>query len=245
MSPFQIQCLVLFAVLAASGPAADFPARRIDLANWKLTLPFDTARPGRPDELGPAELQSFSDPRCFFFDDEAGGVVFRAHCGGATTRGSSYPRCELREMTGSGKTEAAWATDDGLTHTLRLRAAITKTPRLKPHVVCAQIHDSEDDVLMIRLERTKLFIERNEHDDVELDEAYKLGTPFDLTIQAAAGRVSVRYDGALRLDWPISRSGCYFKAGCYTQSNPARGDVPQSCGEVIIHRLLVEHRDER
>lgn len=35
--------------------------------------------------------------------------------------------------------------------------------------------------------------------------------------------------------------GCYFRAGCYTQSNTKKGDSPDSYGEVVIHELKVTH----
>lgn len=92
------------------------------------------------------------------------------------------------------------------------------------------------------VEGKKLFIERNKTGDVELDPDYKLGTPFDLKLQASGGHIKVWRNGALKMDWEVSRSGCYFKAGCYTQSNPGKGDTPDSYGEVVIRRLRVDHR---
>lgn len=145
-------------------------------------------------------------------------------------------------MRGRGKALAAWATDDGRSHTMTMRAAITATPSVKRHVVCAQIHDATDDVMMIRLEGTKLLIERNSDGDAVLDPEYKLGTPFVVKIQAANGAIKVWYNGDPKLDWKVSRRGCYFKAGCYTQSNVSKGDAAESYGEVVIYQLAVEHR---
>jgi poly(beta-D-mannuronate) lyase len=222
------------------GRAGDaVPARVLDLSGWKLTLPVDTDRPGRPDEVEKDALQSFAAPGFFFVNDAGDGVVFRAPCGGATTRGSGFPRCELREMKPGGGDEIAWSTDDAAIHVLAARMAVTRTPPVKPHVVCAQIHDAEDDLLMIRLEGRKLFVERNDAGDVELDREYELGRWFDLRIEAGGGRVGVWYNGVRKLDWKVSRAGCYFKAGCYTQSNPSKGDRPDACGEVVIRRLSI------
>lgn len=95
--------------------------------------------------------------------------------------------------------------------------------------------------MMIRLEGTKLFIERNDVGDVMLNRNYKLGTAFDVKVQAGGGNVKVWYDGKLAMTWTVSRPGCYFKAGCYTQSNPSKGDKASSFGEVIIYQLNVEH----
>jgi poly(beta-D-mannuronate) lyase len=139
------------------------------------------------------------------------------------------------------ETRAAWNTGGKVIHTMSMRAAITKTPPVKPHVVCAQIHDADDDLLMIRLEGTKLFIERNALGDVMLDGKYRLGTPFDLKIQAGDGQVKVWYEGNLKMNWNVSKTGCYFKAGCYVQSNLSKGDAADSFGEVVIYRIHVAH----
>ena len=233
---------IVFLWLTASAGASEPPGSMLDLSNWRLTLPVDSERAGTPDEVAPRDLESFLDARYFFASQNAAGVVFRAHCGGQTTKGSSYPRCELREMTDGGIRRAAWATDEKVTHTMTMRVAITATPEVKQHVVCAQIHDAEDDLLMIRLEGKKLFVERNSLGDVMLDRRYQLGTPFDLKIQSQSGVVRVWYNGRLSMSWAVSKLGCYFKAGCYTQSNPTKGDTEESFGEVVIYGLKVDHQ---
>ena len=233
---------VLLILLIPAVTAAQLPAKRLDLSNWMLTLPIDADHSGRADEVKQPDLASFTDPDWFFVDEESGAVVFRAHCGGATTKGSSYPRCELRERANRGKVGAAWSTDDELAHHMTMRVAVTHTPAVKKHVVCAQIHDANDDVMMIRLEGTKLFVERNSLGDVILDREYQLGTPFELKIQAGGGRIQVWYQQQLKMTWDVSRRGCYFKAGCYTQSNPGKGDSADSFGEVMIYELAVSQR---
>lgn len=215
------------------------PAEKLDLSCWKLTLPVDTDLPGSPDEVRQPELASFVDPDHFFVDPQRRGVVFRAECGGFPTRGSRYPRCELREMEPDGRTAASWSIADAGNRVLTMRAAITNLPLRKRHVVCAQIHDAEDDLLMIRLEGPRLFIERNRLPEVILHPGYALGTSFDLKIEAGDSRVRVWFDEELKLDWGVSRTGCYFKAGCYTQSHPGQGDSPEAFGEVVISRLQI------
>lgn len=233
--------IVLGSGLVSRSLAAEpVPAEVLDLSLWKLTLPVRS-----PDGKGAAEvpardLSSFRHPDCFFVNERADGVVFRAHCGGATTKGSRYPRCELREMADQ-TTRAAWSTTGKSRHTMTMRVAITGTPPVKPHVVCAQIHDADDDLMMVRLEGKKLLIERNSVGDMVLDSQYKLGTPVDLTIEAGEGRVKVWYEGDLKMNWEVAKDGCYFKAGCYTQSNLPRGDAADSFGEVVIYRLQVTH----
>lgn len=221
------------------------PGKVLDLSNWKLTLPVDLELKGKPTEIRAAKLQTFSRAELFYVDRKRNAVIFRAACGGVPTKGSSYPRCELREMTAGGSKPAAWGTADGSLHVLTIRCAILKTPPVKRHVVCAQIHDADDDVLMIRLEGKKLFIERNKLGDVMLDRNYKLGTPIDLKIQAGGGRIKVWMHGKLKMNWKTGRTRCYFKAGCYTQSNLKKGDAASSFGEVAVYRLWVKHRTVR
>ncbi|QDS85907.1 Alginate lyase precursor [Rosistilla ulvae] len=235
----RLVVMFLALVIPVSLVDADPPAKLLDLSNWKLTLPIDADDSGGADEIISPDLKTFVDPRYFFINEADDGVVFRAHCGGATTKGSKFPRSELREMIERGREDADWSTAGQTLHTMTMRVAITKTPAKKKHVVCAQIHDAQDDLIMIRLEGTKLFIERNALDTVMLDRKYPLGTPFDLKIQAGGGRVKVWYEGELAMDWQVARAGCYFKAGCYTQSNPSKGDAEDSYGEVVIYRLQV------
>jgi hypothetical protein len=177
--------LPLFAsvFLAATGSlAADPPGKLLDLSAWKLTLPVDTPLPGKPDEVVAPALATFVAPGFFQTNSDATGVLFRAPCGGFTTSGSGYPRCELREMRPGGKDEIAWNTTDDTIHSLLATLAITHLPAIKPHVVCAQIHDANDDLLMIRLEGKKLFVERKKETDVMLEQNYQLGTTFNLKV---------------------------------------------------------------
>ena len=219
------------------------PARVIDLSSWKITLPVAKKGAENALEVKHPKIATFFDTKYFYADttSENPVVVFRAPCGGATTKNSKYPRCELRQMSKGGKSRAVWSTDDQELNTLTMRAAITHIPKVKRHVVCAQIHDSKNDLIMIRLENKHLFIERNPFEDVSIDKNYKLGTPFDLKVQAGTGKVKVWYNEELKMDWVKSTNGCYFKAGCYTQSNPEKGDRPDSYGEVQVYQLTINH----
>ena len=221
---------------------ARLPSEVLQLDRWKLTLPINTQRKGNPDEVVHPELESFVKTNCFSVSNDGSGVAFRAHCGGAATTGSNYPRCELREMQANGQDEIAWSTDDGGEHVMQIELAITQTPKVKQHVVCAQIHDDEDDVLMVRLEGKKLFIERNGANDVRLDSDYQLGERFRLQITTGNGRIKADCNGEQKMDWEVSQKNCYFKTGCYTQSNIQRGDASEAYGEVVIYKLNVEHK---
>jgi hypothetical protein len=215
---------------------AQVPGQLLDLTNWKLTLP--TGREGTPEEIMEPELSSFTN-KFFRLNEGRDGVVFTANAGGVTTSGSSYPRSELREMNGQEK--ASWSNTAG-THTMRVREAVTRLPAVKPHVVAAQIHDAEDDVIEVRLEGQHLVVEYNDGDDgATLDPAYVLGTLYDLEIAAADGHIRVSYNGTQKADIVKSGAGWYFKAGSYVQSNLSRGDAPDAEGQVVIYALHVEH----
>jgi Alginate lyase len=217
--------------------AADRPGDLLDLENWFLTLPIGPD--GDPDSIDQPELLDY---RSEWFDltPDGTGVVFRAPAGGVTTKNSKYPRSELREMNGEDK--AAWSNTEG-THTLETRQAIAEVPRTKPEVVSAQIHDGGDDVLQIRLEGPTLVAQYDDgREQIVIDPAYRLGTPYDLRVEAANGRIIVFYNGEQRAEIERSGSSWYWKIGAYTQSNPERGDDADSEGVVVVYSLSIEHR---
>jgi poly(beta-D-mannuronate) lyase len=224
----------------STGAPAQLPAEVLDLLDWKLTLPVAGDAPDEPREVLQPELASFTlDP---WFVVAGGGVRFRADAGGVTTSNSGYPRSELREMTGGGLEPAAWSTTEGV-HTLTITQAITHLPDVKPHVVAGQIHDAGDDVVMIRLEDTYLFVEGGGDELGVLDPDYQLGDEFTVRLRAGGGTIDIYYEdlGTPAVSVARDAAGCYFKAGVYTQSNPDKGDDPAAYGEVVISALSVTH----
>jgi hypothetical protein len=215
------------------------PADLIDLDDWYLTLP--TGEEGDPDDVHPPDLASFFESDWFRLNDTRDGVVFRANAGGVTTENSNYPRSELREMRAG--EHASWSNETG-THTMSLRQAVTRLPEVKPHVVTAQIHGGDDDVMLVRLEGATLMAQYDDGaSEIVIDPAYRLGTPYDLRIVAADRRIEVFYNDELAAEIPRSGTGWYFKAGSYLQSNPERGDSPDAVAEVVIYSLRVEHSE--
>jgi poly(beta-D-mannuronate) lyase len=217
----------------APGPA---PGAAIDLTNWKLTLPV-AGSGGGALEIRQPQLATFSSEH---FATTGQGVLFTAPVEGATTSGSQYPRCELREMANGGSSNASWSSTSG-THVMEITQAITRTPSAKPHVVAGQIHDASDDVVMIRLEGHDLFVEGDGERLADLDGNYQLGTAFTVRIEASGGAIRVAYNGSEKLNLPFSGGGLYFKAGVYTQSNLDKGDAPGAAGQVLISALRVTH----
>jgi hypothetical protein len=221
-----------------TNPDAMFPAQILDLTNWKLNVPLDTDHPGNPDEYRNPELQTFDLPPYFTVTPNKDGVAFRAHAAGATTPNSKYPRSELREMMGS--EHAAWSTTSGV-HRMRVIQAITHVMPVKPEVVSAQIHDARDDVVMVRLEGNHLFVEGDGDELATLDDNYQLGTVFGVELVAQNGTIEVFYNGESKALIQRAVDGCYFKAGCYAQSNVQRGESPDAFAEVVIYDLEVTH----
>lgn len=214
-----------------------YPGDVIDLSDWYLTLP--TGAPEDPDDVFQPELATYSSDN-FRLDEARTGVVFIANAGGVTTEGSKYPRAELREMAGP-EEKAAWSNRTGV-HTMTVRGSVLSLPPVKPEVVVAQIHDDEDDILLVRVERDTLLVEWEDGDrQIVLDPAYRLGATYDLRIVASGSRVEIYSGGERKGEVPLSGSGWYFKAGNYLQSNVDRGDAADAIAEVVIQDLRVEH----
>ncbi len=221
------------------GPGG-LPADVLDLSSWKLTLPVGSDEDeDEAEEIKQPDLATFSDDRFFTTTSDGTGVVFRAPAGGATTSGSGYPRSELREMEPGGESEASWSNASG-THVMTVKQAITEVPPSKAEVVAGQIHDDEDDVVMIRLEKKRLFVEADGDDIGALDADYDLGTTFTIVMKATANGIEITYNGVKTVRHDQVGDGYYFKAGCYTQSNSSHDD-DDALGEVVVYALDVEH----
>jgi poly(beta-D-mannuronate) lyase len=221
------------------GPGG-LPADVLDLSSWKLTLPVGSGDDeDEAEEIKQPDLATFSDDRFFTTNGDGSGVVFRAPAGGATTSGSGYPRSELREMKPGGGSEASWSNTSG-THVMTVKQAITKAPERKAEVVAGQIHDDEDDVVMVRLEKKRLFVEADGDDIGTLDADYDLGTTFTTVMKATSDGIEVTYNDSKTVRYDKVGDGYYFKAGCYTQSNSDHDD-DDALGEVVVYALDVEH----
>lgn len=222
--------------------SATYPSQILNLTNWKLTLPIGSSED--PTEIKQPELANYKiDP--WFVVSSGNAVRFRAPVNGVTTSGSDYPRSELREMTNGGEDGASWSSTSG-THTMYLDQAITAVPQTKKHVVAGQIHDSGDDVIVIRLEYPKLFIDVNGEDGPVLDANYTLGKRFNVKFDVSGGQTRIYYNNSSSPIYTYSHdySGAYFKAGAYTQSNCDRETLcsASNYGEVVIYKAVVTHQ---
>lgn len=206
------------------------PSSIINLANWKLTLP--TGKKGSPTEVTQPRLNTFSDSN--FYVDGA-NVIFTASTGGVTTSGSSYPRSELREMKAGGKKLASWS-NKRMTRTMDVTEAFLELPSGKPEVVGAQIHGGADDITKLILRGSTLSITIGDSGNEDIG-AYTLGTFFTFRYVARPGAIECWYNGVQVHEIPGNYSGCYFKAGCYTQANHTNGSGK---GRVAISSLTLD-----
>jgi hypothetical protein len=243
-----ILATAVIAVLAGILPAAaavtkacDYPSQVLNLSNWKVTLP--TGSGGIPTEIKQPLLSTYATTPWFTVVPQCQAVQFRAPVNGVTTKGSTYPRSELREMKNNGTENASWSSTEG-THTMVITQAITNLPASKPHVVAGQIHDSSDDVSVFRLEGTKLYITNGDVNRHKLvTSSYRLGTRFEAKFVVSDGKIQAYYNGVLQTTISRSFSGAYFKAGAYTQANCSNSSPCDSgnFGQVLIYDLTVTH----
>ncbi|MGH3655949.1 MAG: polysaccharide lyase family 7 protein [Micromonosporaceae bacterium] len=217
-----------------------YPADVLDLKNWEITLPVGEDDDNPKDVYQP-ELATFALDPWFIVTAGCGGVRFRSPVNGATTENSKNPRSELREM--NGEDEAGWSADEG-THVMTLTESFNHLPNDKPHLVGAQIHGGDDDVIVFRLEGSSLWLTNGDdtHHKLVTDD-YQLGTKFEAKFVASGGEVKAYYNGELQTTLDADFSEGYFKAGAYTQancenSNPCNAD---NYGETTIYALSVAH----
>ena len=217
-------------------------SRLFNLSNWKLTLP--TGSSGKPAEIRQPVLNTYRLEPWFIPGSDA--LRFRAPVNGATTGGSKYPRSELREMTNNGTANASWTSFWG-THTLFLDEAITAVPKTKQHVVAGQIHDANDDIIVIRLEYPNLYVNADGKNVYTLDSGYTLGKRFTIKFVVKTGETEVYYNNNSKPVYTLSKdySGAYFKAGAYIQSNctkeSSEGCNADNFGEVLIYQADITH----
>src|ERR1044071_6521874 len=223
--------------------ACDLPTQLLHLNNWKLTLPIGSGN--SPTEILQPALDTYSIDPYFESNLACNGIQFRAPVNGVTTDNSGYPRSELREMVNNGYSFASWSPTEG-SHMMTIDEAITAVPQTKQHIVAGQIHDPNDDVIVIRLEYPKLFVDVNGTAGPTMDSNYTLGKRFTVKFVAENNQIRVYYNGASSPVHTITRtgSGYYFKAGAYTQSNCSKESSCSSSnyGEVQIYALSVVHQ---
>lgn len=227
---------LVFRSLLGSTPV---PAKVLNLTDWKLSLPVESARTREPEEVKQPALRQYAS---WYFSVNAArtGVVFRARVGGAPIVSGGFARTELREMTDGGRQKATWS-GVGLVNTMTIRESIDHLPPVHPSIVAGQIHGAGDHyVALVRLDDHHLYVKTEAGTAGTLDDNYRLGTIFTIQLVSGGGTIRVYYNGSLKVVIQDDCSGCYFKAGAYLQSN-AKWDGPDAYGQVTIYDLTVTH----
>ena len=90
---------------------------KIDLSNWKVTIPVNNAN-GKPLEVSPPEIKNYATNEAlkpYMYNDstKAGGLVFYAYPTNSTTANTKYSRSELREQMVPGKNSVNWTFKQG------------------------------------------------------------------------------------------------------------------------------------
>ncbi|MCF6240748.1 MAG: polysaccharide lyase family 7 protein, partial [Bacteroidales bacterium] len=232
------------------------------LTNWKITLPVDSNGNDNSNETDVNnrnknawevyDLINFDYVPYFnVINDE---VVFRAHCAGATTSGSKYPRSELRQLVGGGNNY--WSMNNY--QYLQVELRVIHTPVEKPEVCMTQIHGPQNEPLRVQYHATKgLYLVWNESHKIYFDNdvPYTLGQKLRITVEVNNGDITCT---VLNLDnnksfcysWTSNDNTGYFKVGCYTQSSiflsqfkSGYNDEPiDAYGEVRVRKIdLVEN----
>lgn len=225
---------------------AGYPADLIS-KDWYLTIPVLGPK-GYAAEIHQPDLATYASK---FFElvpptpTSPAGIACRTWHGGATTSGSANPRSELREMAGGkGADKASWSSTKGR-HQMTINGQVNRLTKVKPQTVIGQIHDDEDDVTVFRVEGGQLWLTKGDttHGYL-LDPAFALGKPYAIGFDVSGGVVSYTYNGAVvPFTCKVKTTGCYFKAGCYLQSNPttAPTEVATEYSEVILYSVSVTH----
>lgn len=202
---------------------------------WNLTTPAKSlVKKNRPHTVEFPELKTFEDQ---YFKLTAEGLVLAVPVDGYTTPGSKYSRCEFRELD-SNKSLASWKTSSGF-HRMEVITKVEKTPENKPHICLAQIHDSKDDIVMVRYEGGKIIVSgRNFVKKHLLD--VKLKEEIKIVIECSKKVIKIFVNEHEFEMPPLDTEGCYFKAGNYLQSNLTRDKEGE--GVVILKHLDVIHQ---
>ena len=237
-----------------------YPSDLIPLEAWKITLPIDindedcqniteVSMRKKPAKEQKDLINYQFEP---YFLVQGDFVRFRAHCGGATTKGSYYPRSELRQTYNGGNNFWLFNHHQILTFT----GKVSKVPDIKPEISVAQIHGGENDTLRVQYYGSKKEFQFKYNDKFTASEkiSFNLNEEFTLKIEVKSGHVDVWFNGnQIVFDsekWPFGFESIddkgYFKAGAYTQSSMFLSQFkdkyeqdcnPEDYGEVLIKDL--------
>lgn len=239
------------------------PAEVLDIgsAEGQNHFKLQLARPsdGAFTTVSLAALEAGFTEAPYFHTTGAGGqrVHFEAQLNAPTTPGSSFSRCELREVDASGA-DFSWNPATG-EHVMEGITVITSLPPVKPEVVIAQVFDEVGgaDLCSIRTQlvsdttRLRFRFLGTSVTSPQIASAYATGEYLAWKLRLVNGVVEVywEYNGSLSLPATpqITTAAvpagltAYFKAGLYNGSNVAAGDAGTAIGASELSGLSVAH----
>ncbi len=211
-----------------------------NLLNWKITLPVDSSGGTGGTAVEVLKLTGYESQ--YFYDAPDGGMVFKAMAEGATTSGSSYARCELREMKGTER--AAWKLSEGgtMTATLQVDSVPTRSDGTPGRLVVGQIHGVDQELIRLYWQGNTVYFMNDQagSSNTELKFTFKnssgqapnisLGEKFSYKIDTRGDtmRVDILADGQVynsttKLNSVWQSDVFYFKAGVYLGVNETQG----------------------
>ncbi len=118
----------------------DYFLPKIDLNNWKVTLPI-----GKPSEIKPPAILDYTNIpalKDFMYNDSTDGSLVFYTYPGASTRNSSYSRTELREQMVPGSNNTNWTFAQGgrMKGTLAVTDVSTEKNGKPSKIIIMQIH---------------------------------------------------------------------------------------------------------
>lgn len=222
------RALLCFATLYAASSLvraldpAKPPGGNFDLSHWKLTLPDALA-----SELSPVLLIAGVTTDTFFTGAD-GAMVFSCPVTGGTTVGSSYPRCELRELFDPFDDNVNW-TGYG-THVLKAQCRVMQLPSTRKTII-GQIHSYTGKPL-IKLQfngdKIEALVKNSPNSDGDtrfLFATVGLGDLIDYQIKVVDGLLSMTVNGVNQSQYVFESEPAwtnqtfFFKAGNYCQDN--------------------------
>lgn len=236
--------------------------------NWKLTVPYDVNGNDSGNVSNPSDRNNGAEdyfdlidaaedhPNNFYVDGDE--VVFMAHCGGATTTSSIYPRTELRQLDNDGD-DSYFDLDDYQYLDVTIR--VLELPVERPEVNMVQIHGPSDEPLRVEYNTGSngLHLSVNDEDDgwenvigYSLEDRLRVqvtvnnGQLWLVLTNLETGEVYDDING-----YNLTDDTGYFKVGCYLQSSityceeknksesECTDDAPSAQGAVAVSDLTL------
>jgi hypothetical protein len=248
---------VIDIVIKAATPATPYPATNLNIGatGGQNHFLLQTAFAGDTNIYNVTEaslVAGYSVNPQFIATADGKGAQMMVNVAAPTTDGSSFPRTECRELSTDGVTNMTFNPQTG-THYMRGRTKITNLTTTKPTVVFAQCHNASSDIIALCTQlntgtgnvQAIIRINGTSSGTPKMSTIYSANDEFDWMIQFTnSGYWAVYYQdlgtpfydsvahAALNPSNPIVYTGaadCYFKCGCYANTNTASeaGDATQ------------------